>query len=156
MSVPSTRAASFPLASTTSKLAEAPGSSAAMPTGVMEGSAATAALDRKVLRPLDLARQLDAHLVAHGVDEEIGDPSTHGLDHVRVDAGLVQRARHASSRIRASALAKPSAIVRSRCSCSCRTTASACSASGSSSILATQASSRRCRASARCQPSSAV
>jgi hypothetical protein len=37
------RAASFPFASTTSKLADAPGNSAAMPTGVMVGSDATAA-----------------------------------------------------------------------------------------------------------------
>ena len=90
--VSSIRAPSLPPCSTTAKLAAAPGMSAAMPIGVIDGSAPTAG------RIVDLGRlrqplgELDAHLEAHGVDEEVGDGLGLLGDDFAEDPRLVQRA----------------------------------------------------------------
>ena len=71
-----------------------------MPIGVMLGSAQTAG---RTLTSADFGSrsdELDAHLEAHGVDEEVG----HGLrllrDDLAVDACLVQRRRRPSTLLR--------------------------------------------------------
>ena len=90
----SMRAPSLPSCSTTEKLADAPGWSAAMPMGVMLGSAPTAGAHGDLGGLRQPLGELDAHLEAHGVDEEVGDGLGLVGDDLAPDARLVERAGH--------------------------------------------------------------